>query len=1033
MIRVKEYSRALIVLANETTIRLDQNTTTTIIGFDKEETFLIELVKGVMHFFSRSPKRLKVETPFVNATVEGTEFYVRVEPEQTFLSIFEGRVAATNEVGSLMLNSGQSAAAKAGQAPALRVVIKPRDAVHWALYYLPVIYVPPGEVPKEDMRDPHFLVYRASQRLTVGRVDEAATDILRALRLDPKYSNALALQAIIAVVQNEKDEALDSARKAVEADPNSAAARIALSYAQQARFELESSRASVEEAVKLDPNNALAWARLAELWSSFGNLTKALDAVKNAVELDPNLSRTQMVLGFAYLTQVKTTESKAAFEKAIVLDQADPLSRLGLGLAKIRDGDLKAGGREIEIAASLDPNNSIVRSYLGKTYFEEKRTGLDEREYAIAKQLDPSDPTPYFYDAITKQTTNRPVEALRDLQKAIELNDNRAVFRSRLLLDSDEAARSASLARIYSDLGFQQRALVEGWKSVNTDPSNFSAHRLLADSYSVLPRHKVARVSELLQSQLLQPINITPIQPSIAESNLFSISGGGPANPSFREFNPLFNRNRIALQGSGIFGENSTYGGEGLVSGIYNKLSFSGGYTHFETDGWRKNADIDDDIVNVFGQLELTYKTSFQAEYRYRENKRGDTQLSFFEDDFLPDLRQEDKTKTARLGFRHAFSPGSTLIGNFSYQDADLNLKDKSEPVFQIELERDDDAYGGEFQHLFRTRYVNITSGVGYFDKDLEDKFKVDNTSTDEFETDIDHTNLYLYAYINFLKNVTFTVGASADFFERDFSRDQDEDQFNPKFGVTWNPFIGTTIRGAAFRTLKRTLISDQTVEPTQVAGFNQFFDDFNATDAWRYGAAIDQKFSKNIYGGVEFSKRDLEVPILFIEGNKGNIEKFDWEEYFGRAYLYWTPHEWLALRAEYQYEEFKRDEDFAYGAKEVETHYIPLGINFFHPSGLSASLAGTYIDQNGKFERQDNSGIFEDGEDNFWLLDAAINYRLPKRYGFLTVGVTNLFDENFKYFDTDIKGSPEPDKPIFAMPRIQPDRSVFLKFTLAF
>ena len=56
---------------------------------------------------------------------------------------------------------------------------------------------------------------------------------------------------------------------------------------------------------------------------------------------------------------------------------------------------------------------------------------------------------------------NRPVEALQSLQRSIELNDNRAVYRSRLRLDEDRATRSASLARIYDDLGFQQRALVE--------------------------------------------------------------------------------------------------------------------------------------------------------------------------------------------------------------------------------------------------------------------------------------------------------------------------------------------------------------------------------------------------------------------------------------------------------------------------------------------------------------------------------------------------------------------------------------------
>ena len=191
----------------------------------------------------------------------------------------------------------------------------------------------------------------------------------------------------------------------------------------------------------LEPHNALAWARLAELQASFGELKKALQAAQQAVALEPNLARTQTVLGYTYLIQVKTTQAKNTFENAIVLDQADPLPRLGLGLAKIREGQLDQGGREIEIAASLDPNNALIRSYLGKTYYEEKRMPLDEREYAIAKALDPKDPTPWFYDAIAKQTTNRPVEALRDLQTSIELNDNRAVYRSRLLLDADLAAQ----------------------------------------------------------------------------------------------------------------------------------------------------------------------------------------------------------------------------------------------------------------------------------------------------------------------------------------------------------------------------------------------------------------------------------------------------------------------------------------------------------------------------------------------------------------------------------------------------------------
>jgi Tfp pilus assembly protein PilF len=1022
-IRVNEKSRADLSLVNQPLLRLDQNTTITLGGVKEKRTSVVELAKGAVHFFSRIRRNLEVITGFVNAGVEGTEGFIKVEEDRTFISIFDGQVLASNAAGSLTLTSGQSAVAETGKAPVLRVVVRPRDAVHWALYYPPVMFVPPGEAPKEDMGDPRSLAYRASQLLAVGRVDEAGADIQRALSLDPGSSNAYALQAIIFVVQNERDKALNSAQKAIETGPGSATARIAMSYAQQAGFDLDGARANVEEAVKLDPNNALAWARLAELWSSFGMLGKALDAAKNAVELDPSLSRTQMVLGFAYLNQVKTTASRVAFEKAIALDQADPLSRLGLGLTRIRVGDLKAGGREIEIAASLDPNNSMVRSYLGKVYFEKKQTGLDEREYAIAKELDPNDPTPWFYDAIAKQTTNRPVEALHNLQKARELNDNRAVFRSRLMLDSDLAARSAATARVFSDLGFQQRALVEGWSSVNTDPTNFSAHRFLADSYSARPRHEIARVSELLQSQLLQPLNITPIQPRLAESNQFLINAGGPAAISFNEFNPIFNRNRIAAQGSGLAGENDTYGGEGVVSGIYNKLSLSAGYTHFETDGWRDNADQDDDIANVFAQYELSYKTSIQAEYRYRDIDRGDVALTFFEDDFLPNLRKEDETNTVRLGFHHAFSPGSVLIGNFQYSDADRSDRDSDPILTRFDVEADEDAYGGELEYLLRAAYFNIVTGAGYIKLKREDDVFVDIFGTpfarSTLDLDVGHANLFLYSYIKPLENLTVTVGGSGDFFDPDDDNVQkDQDQFNPKFGITWNPFTDTTVRGAAFRVLKRTLITDQTVEPTQVAGFNQFFDEVNATDYWVYGGAIDQKFTQSIYGGAEFTYRNLNVPFL---DPTGNLENSNWDEYLARAYLFWTPHKWLALSAEYLYENLERDEGFADGSEDVDTHWVPLGINFFHPSGVSASLKGTYINQDGSFERKDDVGVFNDGDDNFWLVDAAISYRFPKRYGFLTIGATNLTDEDFEYFDSDRDN-----------PRFQPDRVFFGKVTLA-
>jgi tetratricopeptide (TPR) repeat protein len=1068
-IRVQERSRADVALLDQSVLRLNANTTITLQAVKEERTGVVDLLRGAAHFFSRGPGSLEVQTPFAIAGVRGTEFLVSVETDKAFLTIFEGTVSAANQAGSLTLTSGQSAVAEAGKAPVLRVVARPRDAVQWALYYPPVLYLRPDEFPagpgwqgmvrqslefylRGDLQkafesiatvpgtisDPRFFAYRASLLLAVGRVDEANADIERVLNLNPNDSNALALQTIIAVVQNENERAFDVAQKAVGAAPNSATALIALSYAQQARFDLEGARASLQKVVEFEPQNALAWARLAEIHSSFGELDQALGAAQEAVAREPNLSRTQTVLGFAYLTQVKTTEAKEAFEKAIAFDQADPLPRLGLGLAKIREGDLHEGRRDVEIAASLDPSSSLVRSYLGKAYFEEKSTNLDEREYTTAKGLDPQDPTPWFYDAIAKQTTNQPVEALRDLQKAIELNDNRAVYRSRLLLDSDLAARSAGLARVYSDLGFQELALVEGWKSVNTDPSNFSAHRFLADSYSVLPRHEIARVSELLQSQLLQPLNITPIQPRLAESNLFLISAQGPGALSFNEFNPIFNRNGITLQTSGLSGENDTYGGEGVISGIYKNASFSLGGFHLTTDGFRRNADQKDDIANAFLQLELSPQTSIQAEYRYRNRKRGDLQQRFFPEDFFPGLTDEEVRNTYRLGGRHAFSPNSIILGSFMYSKSEPHLRDNAPPlpipfISSVDFSNPPiDAFSGELQHLFRSRYFNLTTGLGYFKINGKvtttlgfdfppPPFGPGPTEVQVAKTNIGlhHVNGYMYSYINLIKNVTVTAGFSFDSLGGDsaFIPGGSKDQFNPKFGIMWNPFPDTTVRAAVFRVLKRTLITDQTLEPTQVAGFNQFFDDLNVTDVWRYGGAIDQKFTKDLFGGVEFTKRDLTSPQILVGDTTIELEG---NEYLGRTYLFWTPHPWLALRAQYIFERFKNEAVINQIPVELNTHRVPLGISFFHPSGLSTSLTATYWNQDGKFDRF-ATGVRESGRDDFWTVDTAINYRLPQRYGFITVGATNLFDEKFRFFNTDFKN-----------PFIQPDRMFFARVTLA-
>ena len=94
-------------------------------------------------------------------------------------------------------------------------------------------------------------------------------------------------------------------------------------------------------------------------------------------------------------------------------------------------------------------------------------------------------------------------------------------------------------------------------------------------------------MSELLQAQLLQDININPVQPSLSVTNLNIITSGGPARPGFNEFTPLFERNQAQLNATGEIGNEKHSRDEAVVSGIYDQFSVSAGQFHYETDGFR--------------------------------------------------------------------------------------------------------------------------------------------------------------------------------------------------------------------------------------------------------------------------------------------------------------------------------------------------------------------------------------------------------------------------------------------------------------
>jgi tetratricopeptide (TPR) repeat protein len=1051
-LRIGESSRAAIELPNDTFVRLDQRSTVLFPEAEaQEQGLLLDLIDGIGYFFSRTPKRLEIRTPFVNAAVEGTELLVGTAPgDASRVAVLEGRVRVASRAGEVLLASGEEATAGPELPPQKRLIARPRDTVAWALYYPPVVDHGRGEAPRKlaaalarfnrgdisgalaeldgmprNRVGAERQTLRAAILLYVGQVDEARAALEAALALDPDNGDALALQAIVALVLDEQAEAERLARRAADASPASAAPQIALSYLAQSRFDLDEARERARAATVLAPGNALAWARLAELDLALGDFGAARKAAETAMTLQPDLSRTQTVLGFARLLSFDTAEAARRFARAIELDQADPLPRLGLGITKIRRGNLAEGRRELEIAASIDPATSLLRSYLGKAYFDEKRDRLAETEYGIAKGLDPKDPTPWLYDAILKQIDNRPVEALQQMQRSVALNDNRAVYRSRLALDSDLAARGASLARIYADLGFEDQALSEGWRAVNEGPTSPSAHRFLADTYTGRPGYQVARVAELLQSQLWQPLSVNPIQPQLAQPGVGFAESGGPTLAGLNEYHPLFVRDGVRAQANLTVGGDETLADDLAVILVQGGLVLGAGQYHFETDGFRPNADRNENLYNLFVQLAPSPRASLQAEYRHYEMDQGDTALRFDPDDYLRDYRLERTSDMVRLGARYDLSPHSKFIVSAIAEESDSAKWQLTDRVFyslSADHSAEHRAVTTELQHVYMHDGLNLISGLGYLrvksEIESETRFTLPIVKPALFFESKEREAWNTYIYANYAVSPTLTLHAGTSYEEcRNPLRDRSG--LDPKLGLSWRITPATELRAAALSTM-RCILSDpaspglsspqpesQTIEPTQVAGFNQLFDDASGdgTTSELIGIALDHHFSRRLSGGATITRRDIRVPYLAAPlPPPPSVQEAKWREDSARGYLNFTPSEHWAVSLAYQYEMQDYTEMTAFtGATGITTHRIPLSASFFARSGLSAAVTTTYVEQ--AIDLYDTSTARGGSDqDAFWVVDAALTYRLPKRWGLIRLEAKNLLDEAFRYQEPDPK-----------------------------
>ena len=208
--------------------------------------------------------------------------------------------------------------------------------------------------------------------------------------------------------------------------------------------------------------------------------------MEKSLALSPCNAQALALKGFLLAAQNHTSAAIAWFDRAIAEDAGLGNAWLGRGLCQIRQGNTRAGRADLLMAAALEPQRAALRSYLGKGFGDAGDLRRALHELNLAKTLDSADPTPWLYSALLDEDSNLINQGIDELQHSQELNRNRAVYRSELLLDQDQAVRSANLAILYRDAGMTDVSVAEAAKAVAYDYANDAAHLFLSDSYNEL-------------------------------------------------------------------------------------------------------------------------------------------------------------------------------------------------------------------------------------------------------------------------------------------------------------------------------------------------------------------------------------------------------------------------------------------------------------------------------------------------------------------------------------------------------------------
>lgn len=541
-VRTRESARMALVFADQTQLRLHQNTVLQVkaVATPGQNTTTLRLDAGRAWTQTRRPpgSPLQLETPAATAAIRGTDWDISVEPDgRTLLTVLSGTVEFGNAQGQVSVGPNEAAFAEVGKAPVKMLLAQPRDRVQWvnALQADPLPHLR-ADAPPEALqpvvaalatRQPEtaraalaparagapaawVAALEAAIALQSGDLPGARAQLARQVAAGTAPLAAWLMQSDLQLMAGEGDAALqtlrgalarwpahpallaqqarvqlltdrlDDAHATLAAAPGTPSADLALARAALARRQGDApaTLTAYTEATRLAPGDARGWQGLGSAHTEREDTAPARRSLGEALRVDPHAAGAQGERGTLETFSNRFVEAEAAFDIALADNPADYVALTGQGLLRLKQGQPQAALDAFLRAGVMEPRYARAKAWTAVAYYQLGRHPDAIATLHQAIALDGKDPVPHMLLAQIHTDRFEPGEAVEAARAALR----RMPYLKSLNQIANDQKGSANLGTALAFFGMEDWALELAQQSFT--PYWGGSHLFLADRYT---------------------------------------------------------------------------------------------------------------------------------------------------------------------------------------------------------------------------------------------------------------------------------------------------------------------------------------------------------------------------------------------------------------------------------------------------------------------------------------------------------------------------------------------------------------------